>query len=220
MATPLLDARRPGLTPSVPDGSGRDGSGQAGNTASPSGTPVMTKPALTLVAHAPADALPDGTLLRCETAADSAAVERLHEVSFGPGRFARTAFRLREGVDHDPALSMVAITGGVLSGAVRLTPITIGEQPALLLGPLAVDPAWKNQGIGKALMRLAMAEAGRQGHRLVLLVGDAPYYAPFGFRPVPPGRIAMPGPVDPARLLLAELEPGAGDGACGEARGR
>ncbi len=153
---------------------------------------------------------------RLERPSDDLAIEAIHEEAFGPGRFARTAFRLREGHPHDPRLSFVATVGGDLVASVRLTPIRIGAAPALLLGPLAVRPHLKNRGIGKALMRTAMEAARVDGHRLVLLVGDLPYYWPFGFRPVPPGSIEMPGPVDPARLLLAELAPG----AAAEARGR
>jgi predicted N-acetyltransferase YhbS len=161
--------------------------------------------------------LPD-VLYRPERPEDDAAIEAIHEETFGPGRFARTAFRLREGTPHDLSLSLVAIHEGAIVGSVRLTPIRIGEAPALLLGPLAVRPHLKSRGVGKALMRKAMDEARRAGHRLVLLVGDLPYYWPFGFRVARPGAIVMPGPVDPGRLLIAELVPGAADEAMGAAR--
>lgn len=159
-----------------------------------------------------------GVVYRPETAADVDAIEAIHEETFGPGRFARTAFRLREGTPHDGALSLVAEHGGAVVGSVRLTPIRIGAAPALLLGPLAVRPHLKSRGVGKALMRRSMEEARRAGHELVLLVGDLPYYWPFGFRAVRPGSIDMPGPVDPARLLIAELVPGAAEAAVGPAR--
>jgi predicted N-acetyltransferase YhbS len=181
---------------------------------------------MTVTACSPAASVPDhppsseAVSFRCELSGDGAAIEHLHEEAFGPGRFARTAFRLREGVPHDPRLSLVAIGGdGVLVGSVRLTPIHVGEAPALLLGPLTVRPALKNRGIGKALMRRSMEAARQDGHRLVVLVGDLPYYWPFGFRTAAPGRILMPGPVDPARLLVAELVPGAAADAAGPARG-
>ena len=158
--------------------------------------------------------------IELESPGDDADIEALHETAFGPGRFARTAFRLREGVPHDPALSFVVRRDGGLAGSVRLTPIDIGGVPGLLLGPLAVLPAYKNNGIGKALVRhsVAAAKAGMaaSGYKLVLLVGDEPYYGPLGFkRAVPPGALSLPGPVDPYRLLLAELE----DGAAGKAHG-
>ncbi len=160
----------------------------------------------------------EGVLYRAEKPTDAAAVEAIHEETFGPGRFARTAFRLREGVPHDPVLSLVAEHGGAVVGSVRLTPIRIGDSPALLLGPLAVRPDLKSRGVGKALMRKSMDEARRAGHRLVLLVGDLPYYWPFGFRVVKPGAVEMPGPVDPGRLLIAELIAGASEGLTGMAK--
>ena len=89
----------------------------------------------------------------------------------------------------------------------------------LLLGPLVVEPAYKGQGHGKALMRLAVEEARKAGWPFVILVGDQPYYWPFGFRPLPPGKVQMPGPVDPARLLVAELQPGAAEGLQGMVSG-
>lgn len=154
-------------------------------------------------------------LIRLELAHDADAIEALHELSFGPGRFARTAFRLREGVPHDPDLSFVALFGDRFGGAVRLTPIRIGDDPALLLGPLAVHPDFAGRGAGKALVGVALDAARAAGHKLVLLVGDHPYYGPLGFARVPVGQITMPGPVDPNRLLLAELAPGAAAGARG-----
>jgi predicted N-acetyltransferase YhbS len=160
-----------------------------------------------------------GVLYRLETPGDADAIEAIHAEAFGPGRFARTAFRLREGVAHDPDLSFVAESGGALIASVRLTPIHVGATPGLLLGPLAVRPHLKNRGVGKALMRMSMEAARVQGHRVVLLVGDLPYYWPFGFRVVRPGSIEMPGPVDPARLLIAELVPGASDELRGAAKG-
>ncbi|TCT02216.1 GNAT family N-acetyltransferase [Aquabacter spiritensis] len=154
-----------------------------------------------------------------ETQADSDPIEKLHRRTFGPGRFTRTAFRLRERVPHDRTLSFTAHIGTMMVGSVRLTPIAIGTVPALLLGPLTVEPPFRTHGIGARLMRAALAAAQAAGHKLVILVGDAPYYGRFGFQPVPPGRIVMPGPVDPDRLLVAELVPGAFDGVTGAARG-
>jgi predicted N-acetyltransferase YhbS len=183
-------------------------------------TPVT---ALSIAPAAAATATPlplADVIYRAERPADADGIDALHEEAFGPGRFARTAFRLREGIAHADGVSLVAEHGGVLVGSVRLTPIRIGSTPALLLGPLAVRPDLKNRGIGKALMRQSIDAARIAGHRLVLLVGDLPYYWPFGFRAVAPGTIEMPGPVDPARLLLAELADGAAEGVSGKAAGR
>jgi predicted N-acetyltransferase YhbS len=147
--------------------------------------------------------------------ADLAQIERLDEHAFGPGRFTRTAYRLREGVPPDAGLSFVARIGTFLVGANRMTPIRCGATKALLLGPLTVEPAFQQRGIGEALMERSLAAARAAGHTLVILVGDEPYYARVGFKRVPPGRLAMPGPVDPARLLYCELVPGAFDGVSG-----
>lgn len=139
----------------------------------------------------------------------SAAIESLHERGFGPGRFARTAFRLREGVAPAPGLNYVALVGTLLVGSVRLSPIRIGGSPALMLGPLAVEPAFMNRGIGTALMANALDAARQQGHTLALLVGDEPFYAKSGFVRVPHGKVRLPGPVDPDRVLVCELRSGA-----------
>jgi len=144
-----------------------------------------------------------------ETPEDALAIERLHERTFGPGRYARTAFRIRESAAHLIDLSFTARIGTLLVGSVRLTPIRVGESKALLLGPLTVEPPFRERGIGLALIERALAEAREQGHRMILLVGDEPYYGRAGFKPIPKGRAKMPGPVDPARLLVAELVEGA-----------
>ena len=153
-----------------------------------------------------------------EAADDHIAIERLHERTFGPGRYARTAFRIREGASHRFDLSFTARIGTLLVGSVRLTPVRIGGAPALLLGPLTVEPPFRGRGIAKALVARALAEAGKQGHKLVVLVGDEPYYGPLGFRRIPKGRARMPGPVDPGRLLVAELAEGAFEGVSGDIR--
>ena len=150
-----------------------------------------------------------------ERAEDADAIEGLEVRAFGPGRFARTAYRLREGNPHDRALSFVARVSTLVVGSVRLTPIRVGDEPALLLGPLTVDPAFRSKGIGRMLMEAALAAARQRGHRVVLLVGDEAYYGRIGFRRVPPGRIAMPGPVDPMRLLAHGLEDGAAERLAG-----
>lgn len=150
-----------------------------------------------------------------EQADDAARIETLYAIAFGPGRFARTAYRLREGLAPVEGLSFVARFGGRLIGSVRFAPVTLAGRPGLLLGPLVVDPDWKGKGCGLALMRAGIAAARVAGHGWIVLVGDEPYYARAGFARVAPGRIALPGPVDPARLLALELVEGALDGLCG-----
>jgi predicted N-acetyltransferase YhbS len=153
-----------------------------------------------------------------ESKEDADAIARLHERTFGPGRYAKTAYRLREQAAHSPDLSFTARIGTLLVGSIWLSPIRIGETRALLLGPLTVEPAFRERGVGQALIERALNEARAKGHRLVVLVGDEPYYGKTGFKRVPPGRAGMPGPVDPARLLVAELVDGAFEGVSGPIR--
>jgi len=153
-----------------------------------------------------------------ETAADALAIERLHERTFGPGRYARTALRIREQLAHRCDLSFTARIGTLLVGSVRATPICIGTTAALLLGPLTIEPPFRERGIGRALIDRSLTVAREKGHRLVVLVGDEPYYGRSGFRRIPKGTVTMPGPVDPARLLVAELVDGAFAGVSGAIR--
>jgi predicted N-acetyltransferase YhbS len=156
--------------------------------------------------------------ISAETANDALAIERLHERTFGPGRFVLSAYRIREHVDHLLDLSFTAWIGTLLVGSVRLLPICVGDTPALLLGPLTVEQPFRTRGVGRALLDRTLREAKAGGHRLVLLVGDEAYYSRVGFKPVPKGRATMPGPVDYSRLLAAELIDGAFDEVSGAIR--
>lgn len=151
-----------------------------------------------------------------EAPAHDAEIEHINEEAFGPGRFARAAYRIREGGPHERDLSFVALHQGRAIASVRLTRIAAGTGRALLLGPLAVRPPFKNLGIGRKLMAIAADAARQAGHRLIVLVGDEPYYGPLGYGVVLPGRLAMPRPVDPRRLLALELQPGALQAFSGE----
>ena len=146
--------------------------------------------------------------LRGETAADGPEVEALNQSVFGPGRFAKSAYRLREGVCPLPELSFVAVEDGVLRGSVRFWPVKVGGEESLLLGPLAVEPAQRGRGIGIALMQAGIEAAKRGPWSTIILVGDEPYYAKVGFSRLPPGRIKFPGPVDANRILGLSLKSG------------
>lgn len=147
--------------------------------------------------------------IRPQTPADNALIFDLHEETFGPGRFVRTAYRIREASTQPPLIALTAWDNENLAGAIHFTPIKIGGQRGgLLLGPLAIAPAYKNKGCGLRLMRDGLESASDMGFQLVILVGDLPYYSRVGFGIAPQGRIIMPGPVDPARLLAAELKAG------------
>jgi predicted N-acetyltransferase YhbS len=155
-------------------------------------------------------------VIRTELPGDAEAIERLHERAFGPGRFARTAERIREAAPHLLELSFTALVGTLLVGAVRMTPVKAGAVNGLMLGPLTVDPAFEKRGIGSALITRALAGAREHPeHALVLLVGDEPFYVRFGFKRVLEGQLKMPGPIDPARFLALALR----EGALAEARG-
>ncbi len=154
-----------------------------------------------------------------QTPDDAEAILRLNERVFGPGRYARTAYRLRETTGPDLDMSFVARVGTLLVGANAMTPIVIGEAPALLLGPLIVEPVFRSRGIGDALVKRSLEEARARGFRLVVLVGDEPYYARMGFKLAPRGRLIFPGPVDQARVLFCELAPGAMEETAGKLRG-
>lgn len=136
-----------------------------------------------------------------------AEIDDLNEQAFGPGRFVRTAYRVRAGSQPDPALSFVAMMAASgdperLVGSVRQTPIRVGDRTCWFLGPLIVSPACRNLGIGRELMNRTLHAAAQREADFILLVGDLPYYGRFGFSQIPPGRIQLPGPVDPARLLV------------------
>ncbi len=150
-----------------------------------------------------------------ESTADVVAREALLDEAFGPSRFAKTCERLRVGRMPARALSLVARAGGRLVGTVRLWPVNAGGAPALMLGPLAVARSHRDCGLGGALMREAIARAKAEGHRAIILVGDAPYYARFGFSRDVVAGLVLPGPVEIERFLGLELEPGALAGARG-----
>ena len=155
---------------------------------------------------------------RPEEPGDAPAIEALLDRAMGPGRHVLTTYRLREGVEPLAELGLVSERAGEMVGTVRFWPIVIGGFPALLLGPLAIDPAIRNKGCGLGLMQRGLELARKAGHKLVILVGDAPYYAKAGFEPVPPGHLTLPGPVNPARILYVELVSGALDEAKGAVR--
>lgn len=140
---------------------------------------------------------------RAATSKDTSWIEELEARCFGPGRFARTAFRVRERFPKEPKLSLVAEIGGEAVSSVAMTPISIGGVKGYLLGPLATDPVHRGQGAARFLV----AEVTRQGLALgaaefVLLVGDENYYGSLGFKRTKPGAIIFPGPVDPLRVLV------------------
>ncbi len=155
-------------------------------------------------------------LIAPESPADADAAQALVERVFGPGRYAKSAERLREGNRFLPELSFVAREGGRLVGTVRLWPVRVGGKDALLLGPIAVDPAARRQGLGAALSARACEAAAAAGHARIVLVGDLGFFERIGFEAPGAGRMRLPGPADPRRILVRALRPGAWDGVEGE----
>ena len=141
--------------------------------------------------------------------------EALLDACFGENRHGRTCQRLRDGRAPAEGLALSAVARGKLVGTVRLWHVSAGGVPALMLGPLAVEESSRQLGVGAALMDHALAAAKARGHRAVILLGDAPYYARFGFSATKTGELSLPGPFERNRLLGLELRDGALDGAWG-----
>ena len=147
----------------------------------------------------------DNRVIRPSEPGDAALIQQLHDEAFGPGRFARAAYRVREQA-AGAGFDLTAWRDGVLAGTVHFTPVTVGGRAGvMMLGPLAVAPAFKAQGYGRWLVEEGVARAWGCGAALVILVGDLPYYARMGFRQIPPGQLTLPGPVAQDRLLAREL---------------
>jgi predicted N-acetyltransferase YhbS len=153
--------------------------------------------------------------IRGERASDVVAREALLDACFGDNRHLRTCQRLRDGQAPAQGLAFSVVREGRLIASVRLWHVSAGGVPALVLGPLAVDPSCRKLGIGAALIRHALTAAKARGHGAVVLLGDAPYYDRFGFSALKTGELRLPGPFERDRLLGLELREGALDGAYG-----
>ncbi len=167
----------------------------------------MIAPSVSVAAEAAPPQLGLPTV-RFATPADDQFVEDLQALAFGPGRFSRTAFRVRERFPIDPTLSLIAEVNGVPCGSVWMTPISVGGIDGYMLGPLATHPDFRKRGAGKLLAREVTRIALERGQgSFVLLVGDRDYYCPLGWVPTQLGAIEFPGPVDPSRVLVYSADP-------------
>ncbi len=153
--------------------------------------------------------------IRAERASDVVAREALLDACFGDNRHMRTCQRLRDGRTPAEGLALSAVREGRLVGSIRLWHVSAGGVAALVLGPLAVDRSCRKLGVGAALVSHALAAAKARGHGAVILLGDAAYYARFGFADRKTGELSLPGPFERDRLLALELREGALDGAWG-----
>ncbi|MFD1624638.1 GNAT family N-acetyltransferase [Azospirillum griseum] len=159
-------------------------------------------------------------IITVEQPKHACAIEALLDSAFGPDRFKKTAYRLREGVDSIPELNLVAIDHDehgheVLLGTIRYWPVMIGDTPSIMLGPIAVSGDLQGGGLGSKMIRMSLNKAVALGYSSVILVGDAPYYERFGFTRALTLGMQMPGPVDMNRLLGLELVDGALQGVAG-----
>jgi predicted N-acetyltransferase YhbS len=172
---------------------------------------------MTALRKTPVTLLPNAApfAIRAERASDVVAREALLDACFGANRHTRTCQRLRDGRAPAEGLALSVVRRGRLVGTVRLWHVSAGGKPALMLGPLAVDADCRALSIGAALMVHALQAAKQRGHGAVILLGDAPYYARFGFSAAKTAELSLPGPFERDRLLGLELREGALDGACG-----
>lgn len=166
----------------------------------------------------------DNLVIRAAASSDRAAIADLHAQVFGPGRFARTAYRIREQGNSPAAHCFVAEGPQGITGAIEFTPVTIGgngdqHNGAWLLGPIAIATAHTGKGVGRKLIGRGIDYVAEAGGKLIILVGDLSYYGKFGFAPVEPGRITLPGPVDPDRILGLALNASGGSDSQGLVRG-
>ena len=145
----------------------------------------------------------------------AATIETLGDAGFGKDRHTLTAYKLRNGVEPDKDLCLVALDADEIVGTIRFWPVSIGDTPALLLGPITVAPSHRGSGVGGMLINEGLERARKNGHSIVLLVGDEPYYQRFGFKRALAESLTLPGPVDDARFLAQELVAGALDGVMG-----
>jgi predicted N-acetyltransferase YhbS len=172
---------------------------------------------MTRLRNSPATLTPNAApfAIRAERASDTVAREALLDACFGANRHARLCQRLRDGRAPAEGLAFSALRQGRLIGTVRLWHVSAGGVPALVLGPLAVDGVCRGLGVGAALTDRALAVARHRGHGAVVLLGDAPYYARFGFSAQKTAELSLPGPFERDRLLGLELRHDALDGARG-----
>ncbi len=153
---------------------------------------------------------------------DGPSIEALLDKVFGADRQKKTVYRLREGVEPIIELGLIAMDGNELRGAIAFWPVivqpvdkAVEARRGLLLGPLAVDPVHRGEGIGIRLMEDTLEKATEMGHQLVILVGDLDYYERVGFSRNRDGVLRLPGPVEANRILVRALVPGADAGLDG-----
>jgi len=145
--------------------------------------------------------------LRPETSSDQAEIKRLLELGFPAGHSRRNIWTLRQGAPL-AELCLVAeddARPGHLLGSIRYWPITITGFPSVLLGPLAVDPELRGQGIGRQLVRESLALAEKGPWRWCFVSGERDYYPRLGFSKLAASDVDLPAPIEEERLHLISV---------------
>lgn len=147
----------------------------------------------------------DSIFIRKEQEIDNAEINTLYTNSFGPGRYAKSAFRYREKYDHLIDISQVLICQNKLIGSVRFWNILVNNKKSLLLGPIVMHRDYRGQGFGKRLLKDSILNCKNLGHNLIILVGDLSYYSKIGFKRIGQKKILFEGPVNYERVLYIEF---------------
>lgn len=139
--------------------------------------------------------------IRLEQLQDKDGIEELYGLSFSPGRYVKTVFRMREKYDHLINISHVALIGDNIIGSVRYWNILVNSSPALLLGPVVIHPNYRGEGYGKELLECSIQNCKISNFKLIFLIGDFLYYSKIGFKKLEEKKISFVGPVNKDRLL-------------------
>ena len=134
-------------------------------------------------------------------------IEKLLDEAFGPGRYARTAYRYREKHNLISEYSYIYQDNKQLLASISFSQIFINNKSeGLLLGPLAVKPGHVGKGHGVALVETTIKLIKKsKKYSFIVLVGDIDYYRRFNFKQISQP-LNLVGPVNPDRVLILNLD--------------
>ena len=144
--------------------------------------------------------------IRLERSDDAAEIDNLHSVTFGPGRYTKSAYRYREKREHLIDISFVLVDQNQIIGSVRYWEILVNNTPALLLGPIVIHPDYRGRGYGAKLIDYSVNKCNDANHNIIILVGDLSYYSKIGFKRMLGKEITFAGPVNNDRVLYREIK--------------